>query len=192
MHPLYDRLLARFCEETGLDAQALREMAAGMRPARPHIIELTANLLDVPRSAWPKKVKATAPGVGIVSPRVSGHHAGVTREQHAQILRENSRKRRRYLTPVHAVLDLLDWTVADLAERVSVELGKPVSRSSMQFWATGTRQVGPKGKSRAHPVQAPLDVRQIAEMITAREARKRGLGDQAILRALAWPNVEDA
>jgi hypothetical protein len=39
-------------------------------------------------------------------------------------------------------------------------------------------------------VQAPLDVRLAAEKATAREAMKRGLGEDAVLLATMWPNVE--
>lgn len=107
------------------------------------------------------------------------------------ILRENGRRRRRYDTPVHAVLDLLDWSVADLTRKVCKEMRRKVSRASMQFWAVGQRQIGPKGKSVAHGVQAPVEIRKAAERVTTREAMKRRLGEAGILYRNVWPNVEE-
>lgn len=93
------------------------------------------------------------------------------------------------------MLDRLDWSIADLTKKVSEELvktkgGRPVSRASVQFWATGTRQVGPRGKSSPHAVQAPEAIRLAAARVTAREALNRKLGEEAILKPTAWPNVE--
>lgn len=89
------------------------------------------------------------------------------------------------------MLDLLDWTVAELAKRVSDELGRDVSRPSMQFYSTGRRQLGPKGASKAHKSTAPLDVREAAELVTKRAAQEQGKGPKAVLLANEWPNVID-
>lgn len=91
---------------------------------------------------------------------------------------------------MHEVLDSLDWTVKDLAIRVGESLGRKISRSSMQGWATGTRQIGAKGESRSHAVQAPLDVRQAAQVLTQRDAAAKGIGAVGVLLVDEWPNVE--
>lgn len=154
------------------------------------LVDMLATVYGVPRSSW-KNRASKRDGAGLVSPFVSRHTVAVpATASHRQILRSNARRRRRLQTLVHAALDALDWTIQDLTVAVNKRLRKAVSRSSMQFWATGTRQVGAKGASHSHPVQAPLEVRFTAEQVTRAEAEKRGLPDSAILRADAWPNVE--
>lgn len=161
-----------------------------MRPAPVPIVDMMATLYGVPRSSWKRKT-GRRDGAGLVSLTVSRHTGAVpATPAHKTSLRKNARRRRRLTTPVHAVLDALDWTVADLAVAVSRHLGWEVSRSSMQFWVTGTRQVGPKGKSHSHPVTASLDVREAAEAVTKAAARGKQLGPEAYLLPDMWPNVE--
>lgn len=190
LHPLYDVLLTRFCKEMGLDATALREMMAGNCPAPAPIVDMMATVYGIPRTAWKKKLGKRA-SAGLVSQSVSRHNGAVpATDAHRQSLRKNARNRRRLTTPVHAVLDALDWTVADLAQHVSDQLGWGVSRQSMQFYVTGTRQIGPKGYSHSHPVSASLDIREAAEIVTTRAALDKQLGTSAILKPDMWPNVE--
>lgn len=190
LHPLYDILLTRFCRETGLDAEALRQWVRGERAVPVPIVDMMATVYGIPKSAWKKKLSQRE-GAGLVSPGVARHNGDVSATPaHRESLRKNARRRRRLTTPVHGVLDLLDWTIADLATHVSEQLGWSVSRQSVQFWATGTRQIGPRGSSHSHPVAASLDVREAAEKVTRRAAQERRLGEAAVLKPDMWPNVE--
>lgn len=177
-------ILRSICQHYSWDFREIHAMATGKRPATVMVVEAFASLFQVPRDAWPIR----APIVSIETGRYTGDE--VTTTERKAILRHNGRRRRQLGTPVHEVLDRLDWSIADLAAQVSATMGKKVSRASVQFWATGTRQVGPKGKSRSHAVQAPLEVRVAAEKVTKLAARRRKLGPEAVLRRDLWPNVE--
>lgn len=188
-HPLYERLLERFCGETALDARALREMVEGVRPADPLTVDLMSSLLGVPKSAWAKRTRATTMVTG--SPDRQG--VRVT-DLHREALRgPPPRKRRKHTSRVHEVIDRLGWKMADLAARVSADLGRKVSRPSLQNYAAGQRSIthGNLTEARIQRVAAPLDVRQSAERVTMREAKARKLGEEAVLRASEWPNVSD-
>lgn len=187
MEPLGRALLRGVCRMHGWDANAIEDMATGRTAASNDVVDLFARLFGIPRKAWPIPPRVVSEGDSPYR-QVMGEPAT---EELKAILRANGRKRRYLTTPVHHVLDQLDWSVADLARHVSDKLGKRIPRASMQFWATGTRQIGPKGKSYSHAVQAPLEVRIAAEKITARVALRRGLGEKAVLMRNIWPNVED-
>ena len=177
-------LVEGLCRLHRWDATAIWEMATGRRPVAAEVADLFAVVFGVPYKAWP-----TAP---VVSANGGRYVRGMTEANFRKLLRANGRRRRRLASPVHAVLDQLDWSIADLAQHISKRMGRSVSRASMQFWAVGRRQVKdhPDGPSRQHAVQAPLEVRLVAHKVTAKEALKRGLGEEAILVPTAWPNVE--
>lgn len=183
MEVLCKALLRGLCRLHGWDAKAIGEMASGRAPTTPEVATLFRRAFGVPPNAWP----IPPPVVSASGARYAFH---VTEADRRSILRRNGRRRRRLGTPVHDVLDRLDWSIADLARHISARLQHPVSRASVQFWAVGQRQVGPAGESRKHPVQAPLEIRIVAEKITAKEAMRRGLGETAILMRDIWPNVE--
>jgi hypothetical protein len=180
---LLEALLRRFCEEHGLDPGKVLAMLDGA-PAPTSVVYLFHDKLGLSPAVWPRRER-------LVSAEGKRYTPGVTLEQRTEILRRNARRRRRYPTHVHRVLDTLNWTIAQLTERVSAELGYSVSRPSMQFWATGTRQVIKKGKSVPHACAAPWLVREAAKRVTVREAVSRHLGEAAILEPKSWPNVED-
>ena len=211
---IYRALLHRFCAESGLDFEMLLRWVVGARPIPDRVAQMLRDMLGVPVGFW----RATIPEVIALRPpplpaapkppprprpsrlvsfpppvqatRVSAAGYSPT-EKHMEVLRSNGRRRRRYPSRVHDVLDELGWTVYTFADLLSKELGRKVSRSSMQFWACGTRQQGPKGRSISQPVQAPLEVRLAAEALTAREAKKRRLpAGQGRLHPDWWPNVE--
>lgn len=188
VHALYEKLLLRFCEDLGLDPRLIKEMAEGDRAVPQEIMDLMAKRLDVPAKAWRQRRQD-----GLV-PRPVSRHTGRVNDTDTRptAASEPKRRRRRYSTPVHDVLDRIGWTIGDLAEAVSKELDKPISRASMQFWATGQRKVkkSKKDKSTEHAVQAPRDVREAAYEVTKRNAHDKKLGPEAILNPSSWPNVE--
>lgn len=178
-----EAVLRGICKIQGWNYRQILSMATGKRPATAEVTAVFQAVLGVPPNVWP--IRAV-----VVSRAANRYVRPVTEDERKAILRTNGRRRRVLGTAVHDVLDELDWSIADLTVNVSQILGKPVSRASMQFWATGTRQVGPRGKSYTHPVQAPLEVRIAAEKLTARAAHRRKLGEKAVLLRTAWPNVE--
>lgn len=193
LHPLYRKLLEEFCQSWGLDPNAVAAMAAGRRAIPDEISRLLAQRLDIPASAWRKKTRTTA-RVPLVSHAPDGHYDTVDDAIDTQL--DVRRRKRRLGTSVHWVLDTLGWTVKDLARHVSKQLGRPVSRPSMQFYVTGSRRVKRRTEgshrkvSTELAVQAPEDVRKAAFEVTRRESLARGLGEAGILRPEAWPNVE--
>lgn len=184
MHPIYQRLLARFCREHGLPVKKILPMIAGEIAAGPDVVSLFKEHLGIPVSAWPYREPR------LVSRTVSRYAERVTYAERRAILRNNGRQRRVYASPVHDVLDRLDWSVADFTRKISGEMRSKVSRASVQFWSVGRRQVNKQGKSVVHLVRAPLPVRLAAERVTTREAMKRRLGEEAILLRGNWPNLD--
>lgn len=187
VHPLYEKLLDRFCAETAIDARAVREMIAGDRAADPITVSVFSDALGVPRSAWKKRTKASS----LVTPLPGRHRTGMAEVQAVLSNPPVNNRRRKPPTAVHRALDRLGWSMATLADAVSKELGRRISRPSMQNYAVGQRSVTHRGNGapRMDKVTAPVDVRDAAERVTLREAQKRKLGDDAVLRASAWPNV---
>lgn len=115
---------------------------------------------------------------------------------------EARRRARKIRSRVHDALDRLGWTVEYLAELINGEFKRQgartadgkhrtVSRASVQNWAQGQRQVGPRGRSKPHSVRAPLDVRAVALRLSTAEAKRTHVGDLAIIQLNDWPNVED-
>lgn len=192
LHPLYQRLLDRFCEEYGFNPQVLAQAAEGRREIPKDIRLLLAKVLDVPKSAW-RKPPPVPDGSPLVSLGSDGQDDTVIPEIDTLSDPPVRRRRRRLATPVHLALDTLGWTVKDLAEAVAGELGRPVSRASMQFWVTGSRKIRRRKtqkKSVDHAVQAPEEVRMAAYQVTKRETLIRRLPESAVLHPDAWPNVE--
>lgn len=160
-------------------------MIAGEVAAPPDVVALFKEHLGLPATTWPRRAR-------LVSRNVSRYAERVTQAERRAILRKAGRTRRAYTSPVHDVLDCLDWSVADFTRKISGEMRSKVSRASVQFWSVGRRQVMKGGKSTVHLVRAPLDVRLAAERVTAREAMRRRLGEQAILLRTNWPNLDDS
>lgn len=189
-HPFYERLLDIYCEESGFRADDIRAMVEGRKRIKAVMIELFAKELGVPPEAWTKPSEDDVTSAYIEYAEAHGGDSEMTPAQ-LRALKDNGKRRRRFPSRVHQVLDLLDWTLSDLAIRLPAELGRPISKSSLQFFATGSRPIktGKDKESIATPVCAPLDVREAAQRVTAREAANRRLGVRAILPAGAWPNV---
>jgi hypothetical protein len=187
-HLLYEKVLDWFCAQSSLDPRALREMMLGNRPADPFTVDTMYRLLGVPKSAWSRRTKSTA----LVPLNGSAQDGAMLAAARVAMKSPTGGRRRRHHTAVHDVLDRLGWNVGTLADLVGPKVGRNISRPSMQFWATGQRQITHRGNGqpRLKLETAPQDVREAAEKLTAAEARKKHIGEEGILRASAWPNVK--
>lgn len=184
-HPFYEALLDKFCADTDLRPDDLRAWIEGRSVIKPVMADIFEKALGVPASAWDSSVTYPREEYPVPDGQDSMTPAQI------RALRENGRRRRRYQSRVHDVLDRLGWNLKDLAKRLPSELGRPVSRASLQFFATGFRKTktDPSAPSVITRVCAPKDLREAAQRLTAKEAAARRLGASGILAANAWPNV---
>lgn len=176
---MYERLLERFCAESGMDAMALRAMIHGGQPATPMVVDTMAALLGVPRGAW--RALNGARRRRVAEDAVTRHDAGVTVNKR--------RRQRKRTTPVHAALDKLGWNIKILALEISRELGRSVSRPAVHHWAVGQRKIQYNGKPHTFRTAAPMEVRRAAERVTHEEALRQGLHNAVLLPGM-WPNAD--
>ncbi len=181
--------------------------AEGSRAIPPFMVKALEAELAVPAAAWPNVLPEEQERVaaGLPGPVSNGHNRtvdkatgliqddAVTPEQTAhEILRKVAwgRRKRKVPTRVHHVMDGLGWNLEQFTRLLRKELRTTkLSRSSVQFYASGERTTWYRGAKGRALVSAPLEVREAAESLTAREARKRGKPD-LVLKAADWPNSD--
>jgi hypothetical protein len=165
MHPLYEAALDFWCDTLGLSPKTVRLWISGERTIPDELAMLIERELGVPASSFrthvhspdhqEKPFRTRKPGKPVNPLEEAGRLGGKARAAKLQ-----------GRTGVHAGLKELGWTIGELASAITAHLGRKVSKSSVAFWALGSRPAGTKGAYYQLSVSAPPDVREAAEAVT--------------------------
>lgn len=150
-HPIYESALAYLCAKVGLDFDALTEMAAGIRSVPAELVPILEKL-GVPPEAWTQTQEAS---VNLAERQAAGRKGGLIHTPPNSVAQRKFRE--------------LDWTAADLAEKLNAHLPKDqhVGRQTLLSWLKGWREAksARKGTYTLH-VQAPPHIRELAQKLT--------------------------